>query len=102
MLNPVYSLGRGALLERIGDQHFMNSGGWSADIETNRAPSGAFIPVLVLRPPEDLGEPLRLPLDGEYPNEDLAIFSGLDQLAAMTRAPERNVVAQRGGSGRAP
>ena len=64
----------------------MNSDGWSADIETDRAPSGAFIPVLVLRPPDDIGEPLRLPLDGEYPNEDLAIFGGLDQLAAMTRS----------------
>lgn len=69
----------------IHDRQLMNSDGWSADIETDRTPSGAFVPVLVLHPPDDVGEPLRLPLDGEYPNEDLAIFGGLDQLAAMTR-----------------
>jgi len=86
MRYPVCSLGRGALLQRIGYQHLMNSDGWSADIETDRSPSGAFVPVLVLRPPEHLGESLRLPLEGEYPNEDLAIFGGLDQLAAMSRS----------------
>lgn len=81
---PVCDLVRGSL-PVIGDQHLMSSNGWSADIETDRSPSGAFVPLLVLRPTGDLGEPLRLPLEGEHPNEDLAIFGGLDQLAAMTR-----------------
>jgi hypothetical protein len=63
----------------------MTSNRWFADIDTDKTASGAFVPVLVLCPPAALGEPLRLPLNGEYANEDLAIFGGLDQVAAMIR-----------------
>ena len=58
---------------------------WSVDIEAELLRSGNFAAVLVLRPPPDVGPPLRYRLEGEHDSVELAEWEALDAFAAMTR-----------------
>ncbi len=39
---------------------------WGADIDTELTGNGQFVAYLVLTPPSELGEPIRVPIEGEY------------------------------------
>jgi len=58
---------------------------WDADVEIEGAPSGAFIAVLVLRPPPEIGPPVRWAVPGEYDSPLRAECAALDVFAEMTR-----------------
>lgn len=58
---------------------------WDADVETKVTPSGAFIAVLVLTPPAEIGPPVRWAVPGEYDNPSRAECAALDLFAEMTR-----------------
>lgn len=58
---------------------------WEADIEADSLPTGHFSPVLVLKPPPELGPPVRYRLEGAYPTAEHARLAALDLLTAMAR-----------------
>lgn len=57
---------------------------WDADVDVELRPNGTYSPVLVLTPPQDVGPPVRVVLDGEYEHAELARMAVLDAMVAMT------------------
>jgi hypothetical protein len=60
---------------------------WDADIVVVRTTTDSFVAVLVLSPPPEVGQPIRVPIEGEYERPELAEMAALDAFAAMTRRP---------------
>lgn len=57
---------------------------WSADIDAELSPSGAYVAVLVLVPPSEVGPPIRRALPGEHPTVEHARLAALDAFVEMT------------------
>jgi hypothetical protein len=58
---------------------------WEAHVDIEGTPMGAFIAVLVLTPPPEIGPPVRWAVPGEYDNPSRAECAALDLFAEMTR-----------------
>lgn len=62
--------------------------GWDADVEIEGTPGGAFVAVLVLTPPPEIGPPVRWPVPGEYDSPLRAECAAMDAFTAMARGAQ--------------
>lgn len=58
---------------------------WDADVEIEGTPGGAFVAVLVLTPPSEIGPPVRWAVPGEYDSALRAECAAMDAFTSMLR-----------------
>lgn len=58
---------------------------WEADVEIEATVDGKFVAVLVLKPPPEIGPPIRSEVFGKHDTALEAECAALDAFAAMTR-----------------